>query len=364
MRDGSFYARAAGRRAYRAVACVLAAQLSVAGCGPYRAPLPADVMSKSSKAQSRRPTADLESLAAFEAPEDELYRIGRGDRLTVEVWGRPELTSSQVVGPDGVATLPLTGPQHLEELTREAAAEQVRASYARYYVEPTVTVRVDDYASNRIFILGRVAISGALRFDSPITLLEALSRAGSLPVGAGSEIATLNRCAVFRGRDKAVWVDLEPLLSGREPRANIRLHRNDVVYLPDSDDQTVLVMGEILKPGGYRITPGMRILDAIGKAGGPTKDAAKGSIRFIRPSQKLDVALDLEDLMIQHIETNVVLEEGDILYLPRSGIANIGYVLQQISGVLTVLLLSSALTGNNSSTTGTSGTSGNGVPRP
>lgn len=42
-------------------------------------------------------------------------------------------------------------------------------------------------------------------------LLDALARGGSLPVL--DKQATLTRCAIFRGREKVIWVDLKRLLN-------------------------------------------------------------------------------------------------------------------------------------------------------
>src|SRR5438309_5388479 len=55
----------------------------------------------------RRPTSytPLEILEQFEAPADEAYVLAGGDEITIEVWGRPELSGRQTIGPDGKITL-------------------------------------------------------------------------------------------------------------------------------------------------------------------------------------------------------------------------------------------------------------------
>lgn len=331
------------RRASRAVTWIVVGTTLEAACGSHKLPLPADIISPpgAESTTTRVEMASDEAMAAFEGPPEGPYRIGRGDRVQIDVWGRAELSGPQTVGPDGQVTLPVAGSLSIDELTRDEAAAAVRATYARYYLDPVVTVRVDDYAANRIFVLGRVAVAGALRFDASITLLEALARAGSLPVGGtGAEMAALNRCAVFRGRDRALWVNLQNLLSGQDPLANVRLRRNDIVYLPDSEDQLVLVLGEVARPGAYRITPEMRILDALGKAGGATRDGASGAIRFLRPSRKVQAKLSWEDLASRRSELNVRLQEGDIIYVPPRTLAKIGYVLEKVSAGLVAVILS------------------------
>ena len=79
----------------------------------------------------------------------------------------------------------------------------------------------------------------------------------------------LTRCAVIRNK-KILWVDLKRLLNG-DLSLNIRLKRNDTVYVPDAYDTSVYVLGEVNKPGVYRLTPKMSFLDALGQAGYPPR---------------------------------------------------------------------------------------------
>ncbi len=43
----------------------------------------------------------LEALRNLEPPINEEYRLGRGDEITVDFAGRPDLQAKLVVGPDG-----------------------------------------------------------------------------------------------------------------------------------------------------------------------------------------------------------------------------------------------------------------------
>jgi polysaccharide export outer membrane protein len=294
--------------------------------------------------EKNRTFTSAELLSEFDAGNEEDYLIGPGDELTVQIWDHEELSGKHIVGPDGRITLPQAGSIQVSGLTRETTANHVKDALSEYYLDIDVTVRVDRYTSHRVMVLGRVTNPGVLSFDTPPSLLEVITRAGALPVGAhGAEKTALVRCAVFRGRDKVVWIDLKGLLGGTNLGLNIRLKRNDIVYLPDSDDQLVYVLGEVKTPGAYRLTPTMSLLDALSQAGGPTKDAATGKLQIVRQGQQLDKEFAFDDLINSKSKLNFSLNEGDILYVPKRGLAKAGYVMERISPLASILLFFSTM---------------------
>lgn len=281
-----------------------------------------------------------EELAALEAPGDPVFRLGSGDVLSLQVWGRPELSGRHTVGPDGVITVPVVGPVKVAPFTRDEAAGTVRARLERFYTDPSVQFSVEQYVSNRITVLGRVQNPGLLSFDHPPTLLEVLAKAGSLPVI--DKQATLTRCAIFRGRDKVVWVDLKRLLNGGQAHLNLRMQPGDLVYIPDSADTMVYVLGAVHRPGAYRLTPDMSVMDALATAGGPNDDAQPQQIGVYRPARQAVERIALQSLMDARPRVNFALEEGDVIFVPKSGIAEFGYFMRQIAPGLSLLTIGAA----------------------
>lgn len=288
----------------------------------------------------------MEVLNKFEATPETSYQIGEGDEITVETFDHPELTAKHIVGPDGAITMPIVGSINIANLSRDAAAEKITKSYDEYYNHLAVTVRVDRYVSNRVYILGRVSSPGALQFDNPPTLLEAIMRAGGLPVGGtGSEKAALTRLAVFRGRDQVVWIELKKLLTEGNLELNIRLKRNDLIYIPDSDDQLVYILGEVNRPGAYHLTPDMTFLDLLGQGGGMTKDASIETLYVVRPRDGTSRIIDFKQIVKNKQNLNVSLEEGDVLYVPERKLAKFNYVIEKVSPFFSTLFLGKALSG-------------------
>ncbi|MDB0542244.1 SLBB domain-containing protein [Ralstonia solanacearum] len=301
----------------------------------------ADKVFKVAQKSDRIVFPDAAELARLDAPQDAEQRLGEGDTLNVSVWGRAELSGHFLVGPDGRITLPLAGSVRVADATREEAASRIGASLKRFYQAPAVTVGIEQYTSNRITVLGRVQNPGTLQFEHTPTVLEVLARAGSLPVI--DKQATLTRCAIFRGREQIIWIDLKRLLNDGEIAQNLRLHRGDLIYIPDSFDTLVYVMGQVGKPGAYRLTPNMSLLDALAQAGGPNEDAAPEEIAIYRPASKAVQRVPLRSLLTADHGVNFALEEGDVIYVPKSGIADFGYVSRQIAAGLTVLTVGALL---------------------
>jgi polysaccharide export outer membrane protein len=260
--------------------------------------------------------------------------LGKGDEISVEVWSHPELSGKHIIGPDGKITLPVAGVISLVDLSREDAQKAIGEAYSKLYQDLAVTVSVDHYTSYRIFVLGRVGVPGALQFDSQPTLLDVVTRAASLPIGGiGADKAGLGRLEIIRGRDQMIWVDLKVLLAQGNLALNIRLARNDLVYMPDAGDQQVYVLGEVKHPGAFRLTPTMTFLDAFTQAGGLTEDAVEDRIEVVRSVSGEHRQFKLKELLASPQQLNYALEEGDIIYAPRRKMAKFGYVLQKTAAL-------------------------------
>ncbi len=305
-------------------------------------PLPTEfTLPQTPEPQPLTPDFMLANFSEDTEPSDSLYHLGAGDTISVQVWDHPELSGSHTVGPDGLITLPITGSFKVAGFSREQAALAVTQQLKPYYVDLNTTVKVDEYASNRVLVLGRVSKPGEIRFGmSAPTLLEAIAMAGGFQPARNlstSESLPLTRCAVFRGRDQVVWIELEPLLMGKNLSMNLRLRRNDIVYVPDVNEHIVYVLGEVSKPGAYPLTLNMSFLEALARAGGPTERAAEGRIQLIRPSAELNVKIDLDQVLAPDQGKNVALQDGDIIYVPAGIAAKINYALQFLTPVSQIL---------------------------
>jgi polysaccharide export outer membrane protein len=282
------------------------------------------------------PFATPEIIRLHETNLKQEYLMGPGDLVEIEVWNREKLSGEHIVGPYGYITLPMHGNFKMGGLNREQASQAITNIYLKYYDDPITTVKIKKFMNNRVYVLGRVSNPGVIHFSGGGTLLEALSMAGGLPTR--DKTIFLSKCYIVRGKDQIIWIDLIQLLQKANMKLNIRLANNDILYIPESLDAAVFVMGEVKNPGSYQIqTAGLSLMDAVNLAGGPTEDANINEVRLIREMKETEGVkiIDLNKMLARgDFSENYIVRDNDILYFPKKGIAKFNYFLRQIDPFL------------------------------
>lgn len=260
----------------------------------------------------------------------EQYLLGGGDEILVTVTGRPELSGMHIVGPDGRITLPMVGPIDLGEKSREEASASIDAALGKYYSgKVSSTVQVTKYGSNHILLLGAIEHAGVINFDQPPTLLEAITRGGAL---SGDKTGgTPRRCIVFRGQNQVMNVNISDRLDGQKALNDIRLRRNDIVYVPANQESLISVLGEVVRPGPVELTSRATLVSVLADSGGITPQAGNPEILIVEPSTGRRQQIKYKELLQLQGGSDVTLHDGDIVYVPRSGLAKVGFFLQQIA---------------------------------
>lgn len=281
----------------------------------------------------------LETLRNFEPPVNEEYRLGKGDEIAVDFAGRPELSAKLVIGPDGRITLPLAGEVMVDGKTRSEAGQAIESALSRYYSNLSVQVTVTKYTSNRVLLLGAVAHPGMITFEGTPTLLEALSRGGmetGTNTGTGAAPGKLaqipERCAIYRGQNQVVWVELKALIESGNSMADLRLRRGDVIYVPSMAERFVSVLGEVQHPGAVPLTNNSTLASVLAEAGGLSARAGnKPRIHIVDPAKGTTRVISFKDVLNPAKTLEVTLRPGEIIYVPTSGFNKVAYVLEKVS---------------------------------
>jgi polysaccharide biosynthesis/export protein len=286
----------------------------------------------------------MKTLQNFEPAENEEYALGPGDEISLDFPGRPELDGKKVVGPDGRITLSLVGPLNVGDKNRNEVAKLVVDALSPYYKDLTVTVNIEKYGSNRIVLIGSVQHPGVLYFDNTPTLLDVIARGGLLANASGNGTSNGSaavrdgipeRCAIYRGNDQVVWVDLRQLLQSGNSMADLRLRRNDIVFVPAQQEVFVSVMGSVMHAGAIALTPESTLASVLAEAGGLAEGAAQ-NIQVIQPSTGKTLTIPFKSLLTLKGTDEVKLHAGDVVYVPQSGFFKSTYVLQRLSPVATI----------------------------
>ncbi|MGN6234355.1 MAG: polysaccharide biosynthesis/export family protein [Trinickia sp.] len=188
------------------------------------------------------------------------YRLGPGDVLQITVWDHPELAAALgqqvqnakpgdpaqgfVVDGNGNLSFPyLSHPIHAAGKTIEQVQREVHSDLSREFREPQVTVRVASYRSSQVYVDGEVRAPGGQAInDIPMTLTEAINRAGGFTSNADRAHLTLTR------NGKSYPIDLTLLIKNGKNPQDIMLAPGDMLRVTGRDENTAYVMGEVNKP--------------------------------------------------------------------------------------------------------------------
>jgi polysaccharide export outer membrane protein len=267
-------------------------------------------------------------------------RIGANDLIAVSVYDAPELTRTVRVGADGLIRLPMLRrriqaqgflPADLEVAIAEALqAEQL-------IVEPVVTVTVVEYHSRPISVAGAVKNPITFQAVGPVTLLDAVTRAGGLSQEAGPEIL-VSRAQPGEGGNPTFLIQRIPikgLIDQADPELNLRLAGGEEIRVPEAGK--VFVVGNVKKPGAYAIREGAEtsVLRVLAVAEGLTPYSAKQAFIYRREegsTVRHEIPIELKKIM-QRQAPDVPLQANDIFYIPDNSGRRAGLTaLERIAG--------------------------------
>ena len=266
------------------------------------------------------------------------YVVGPQDVLSITVWDQEDLAGKFAVETDGTFTFPLIGRVKAGGLTlRELEAELIIRLKDGFFVNPQVTVAIEQYRSQQVFVVGEVRTPGPQSLTGDMTLIELLARAGSTLPSAGDEAIIVRpppagshqplplvggSSAGSSGTDgdssdallararaanaEVIRVDIRDLQRGVLAQ-NVRLRHGDQVFVPRAP--TIFVFGQVRSPGEYPIRSETTVLQALSLAGGVADRGSTGRIKIVRliNGQKQELHVELDDLM-QPGDTVIVQE--------------------------------------------------------
>jgi polysaccharide export outer membrane protein len=246
-------------------------------------------------------------LLGAQLPPATDYVVGPHDVLTITSYDQADLSGKFTVEADSTFSYPLIGRIKAGGLTIRALEVSLkqRLKDEGFFRNPQITVAVETYKSQRIFVMGEVRTPGSYPLSGDMSLVEALARAGStLPTASGEAVI------VHAGHTRAgptlpgdgdpinlVRVDLKDLQNGIASQ-NAVLRDGDTIFVPRAE--SVYVFGQVKNPGAYALQQkNTSVLQALSLAGGVTDHGSTGRIRVVRivNGEKKELKVTLTDVV-------------------------------------------------------------------
>ncbi|MCC6759116.1 MAG: polysaccharide export protein [Candidatus Omnitrophica bacterium] len=169
---------------------------------------------------------------SFASNPEEVYRVGAGDVLYISVLGHDDLTTTEVVGPDGMITFPYLDVFKAEGLTLNEIGTQLKKELSPNYIQfPEIIVRLQEPSSQKFYVYGEVRNPGVFRLNKNMTLLKAISMAGGYSAFANKKVVKVLRPNANKPGYENMTVNLEQVINNPAGTQDIFIHNEDIVVV-------------------------------------------------------------------------------------------------------------------------------------
>jgi len=294
---------------------------------------------------------------------DNSYTLGPADRLQITIFDAPEYSGAngqfQVLA-DGSLNLPLVGRLMVKGMTLEQLEKTLVQRYSRYFRRTIITVGLLAPRPLTIGVSGEVNKPGTYLSEGIPTLTRVLQQAGGITQSANVRQIQIRR-PQRSGPDQIITADLWQYLKSGNLQQDIALRDGDSIFVATNTapnpaeamqladatfaaDKTrplsIVVVGEVYRPGSYVVTAGNFRNPAAGTTGGGTSSVASNPtvthaiqvaggikpqadlrrIQIRRPTRSgadQIIAVDLFQLVqAGDLRQDVILQSGDTITIP------------------------------------------------
>ncbi len=237
-------------------------------------------------------------------PDD--YKLGPGDNLIVNLWGRVEQEYNLTVDRQGAVFIPKIGEVAVWGLTLQQAERRLREKLGTGFSDFQMTLSLGKLKSIQVFVFGEVKFPGSYSVNSLSTMFSALYLAGG-----PSERGSLRRIKLIRSGVETASIDLYQFLLFGKNVAGVSLQSGDVVFV-EVVGKRVKVEGAIKRPAVYEILGTETIAEIVELAGGTLPSAYIEKIRVDRvATNDAYKVIDLNLRDSASVDRAFVMEDGD-----------------------------------------------------
>lgn len=277
---------------------------------------------------------------------------------------RGDTTRIEIVTPDE------SGKNHVYTFNLDSFISKGKPDSALPTIRAGATIRVHDLpqdpsdnksqwvrqsSDSSIYVFGQVNAAGRYRFTNDMHFLDILSAADGPTMDADihnirvthrdksyARVSKLNLALYFETGD-------ESLLPKVRTGDTIYIPEKNRIWVDESKESTIRVLGAINKPGRYRFNDSMTLLDLLAEAGGPSDVAYLEKISVVNHALDEGQARTFDLVKFSRtadFRSIPVLRAGDTVYIPNkdeSTMEQVRVVMKDVFQVVATIALIGAL---------------------
>ena len=176
-------------------------------------------------------------------------------------------------------------------------------------------------------VLGEVHSPDKYRVRMDTTFLDALA----LARGVKRESADMYTAYVARNK-QIIPVNLKRLLDFGDMSQNFFMEDGDIIYVPNNDEKKYYVLGEVVKPGVLYFKDPVDVIEAVAQGGGFLTTAQRKQVVVVRGDLRSPQIFEVDMLAMMEGKSfdRFALQRGDIVYIPRTPIADWNVFISQL----------------------------------
>lgn len=293
--------------------------------------------------EKKSPEELAEELRQLQDVNRDKYVIQTGDVFAIYVDADSNFNNmNAIIKNDGYMTIRRLGEIKVEGLTMEEAVVLIEKKLSRYIkIEPKLSIVPIKIKMPYVNILGAVKNPGSYPIEGIMRLLDALSKAGGISEFVYNqfdriEVADLDSAYIVRD-NRVLPVDFNRLIKSGDLLHNITLKDNDYIYIPSRSDKQIYVLGEVNSPGKYILTKNLSLGKLLAVAKGLTDNSAMYAL-VIRGHLNSPTVYKVNiSNMLNYGGVDFFLRPEDVVYVPKSGIAQYNKVINSILPTLNLI---------------------------
>ena len=172
------------------------------------------------------------AIGVFSLPvwsEVEEYILQPGDVISVNVVEHPEFSGRHKIRPDGRINYPVIGEVDVATLTCAQLVKIMQGKLSSYVNNPVVSVSIEAYYANKIYVIGAVLRGGEYQIYEPIDLMKVIAMCGGL------KNPKVKGLKIIRGDGTIITVSTAELWgTAKYDTKKYVLYPGDTLFVPES----------------------------------------------------------------------------------------------------------------------------------